>query len=79
MDFSKGIPPEFRSLVVVPTMLTSADSIEALIESLEVRFLANRDENIHFGLLTDFRDAASESLAEDGCCSAARERHRSAE
>ena len=29
-------------------------------EALEVRFLANRDENLHFGLLTDFRDADEE-------------------
>ena len=57
MDFSEGIPPESRTLVVVPTMLTSAQNVEDLIEALEVRFLANRDDNLHFGLLTDFRDA----------------------
>ena len=54
LDFSGGIPPESRTLVVIPTMLTSAPNIEELIEALEVRFLANRDENLHFGLLTDF-------------------------
>ena len=66
MDFSEGIPPESRTLVVVPTMLTSPRSIESLVESLEVRFLANRDENLHFGLLTDFLDANAETLPEDG-------------
>jgi cellobiose phosphorylase len=65
MDFSAGIPPESRTLVVVPTMLTSPHNIERLAEALEVRFLANRDGNLHFGLLTDFRDAAEETLAED--------------
>jgi cyclic beta-1,2-glucan synthetase len=65
MDFSKGIPPTSRTLVVVPTMLASAASIEELAEALEVRFLANRDECLHFGLLTDFRDAHEESLPED--------------
>jgi cyclic beta-1,2-glucan synthetase len=65
MDFSKGIPPELRTLVVVPTMLTSVQNIEDLIEALEVRFLANRDETLHFGLLTDFRDALEETLPED--------------
>ena len=65
MDFSKGIPPESRTLAVVPTMLMSAQNIEDLIEALEVRFLANRDENLHFGLLTDFQDAAEETLPED--------------
>ena len=65
MDFSLGIPPESRTLVVVPTMLSSATNIEELTEGLEVRFLANRDENLHFGLLTDFRDAAEEARPED--------------
>jgi cellobiose phosphorylase len=65
MDFSKGIPPELSTLAVVPTMLISAQNIEDLIEALEVRFLANRDENLHFGLLTDFRDADEETTPED--------------
>jgi len=65
MDFSKGIPPQLRTLVVVPTMLTSTQNIEDLVEALEVRFLANRDDHLHFGLLTDFRDAGEETLPED--------------
>jgi cellobiose phosphorylase len=65
MDFSKGIPSELRTLVVVPSMLTSNQDIEDLVEALEVRFLANRDDHLHFGLLTDFRDAIEETLPED--------------
>jgi cyclic beta-1,2-glucan glucanotransferase len=65
MDFSTGIPPESRSLVVVPTMLTGTQSIKDLVEALEVRFLANRDPNLHFGLLTDFPDASEETLPQD--------------
>ncbi|BAL24316.1 GH36-type glycosyl hydrolase domain-containing protein [Azoarcus sp. KH32C] len=66
MDFSEGIPSQARTLVVVPTMLTSAQNVEDLVEALEVRFLANRDASLHFGLLTDFLDAQQESLPEDG-------------
>ena len=65
MNLSEGIPPELRTLVVVPTMLLSAQDIEHQVEALEVRFLANRDEHLHFGLLTDFRDADEETLPED--------------
>jgi cyclic beta-1,2-glucan synthetase len=65
MDFSKGIPPEFSTLVVVPTMLTSAENIKNLIDSLEIRFLANRDQNLRFCLLTDFRDAVREIMPDD--------------
>ncbi len=66
LDFSGGIPPESRTLVVIPTMLTGPQGIEGLIEALEVRFLANRNDNLHFGLLTDFRDAPAETLPDDG-------------
>ena len=65
MDFSKGIPPESRTLAVIPTMLISAQNVEDLIEALEVRFLANRDENLRLGLLTDFSDADEETTPQD--------------
>ena len=65
LDYSKGIPPESRSLVVVPAMIIKPQNIEDLAEALEVRFLANQDKNLHFGLLTDFKDAAQEKLEED--------------
>jgi cyclic beta-1,2-glucan glucanotransferase len=57
MDYSSGIPPACCTLVVVPTLLGSEQGIEDLAEQLEVRFLANRDPQLHFGLLTDFHDA----------------------
>jgi cellobiose phosphorylase len=65
MDFSRGIPQESSALVIVPTMLTGAKNIEHLMDALEVRFLANRDENLRFGLLTDFKDADKENLPGD--------------
>ena len=65
MDYSLGIPPSSRTLVAVPTMVTGAEAIEALAEALEVRFLANQDVNLHFALLTDFRDAREPTLPED--------------
>jgi cyclic beta-1,2-glucan synthetase len=65
MDYSEGIPPESRTLVVIPTMLSSAAAIADLIEGLEVRYLANQDENLRFGLLTDLLDANEETLPAD--------------
>jgi cellobiose phosphorylase len=65
MDFSFGIPWMSRALVVVPTLLDSEAGIGRMVEALEVRFLANRDRHLHFGLLTDFRDAAAAELPED--------------
>ncbi len=65
LDYSEGIPPESRTLVVIPTMLGSRAAIAELIEGLEVRYLANQDEHLHFALLTDLLDAHAETLPED--------------
>jgi cyclic beta-1,2-glucan synthetase len=65
LDFSKGIPSQFRCLVTIPSMLINQRNIAHLLEGLEVRYLANRDGSLRFCLLTDFRDAASEHLPED--------------
>jgi cellobiose phosphorylase len=65
LDLSRGIPSELNSLVAVPTMLISEQNVAQLIEGLEVRYLANRDDNLRFCLLTDFRDAAQEHQPED--------------
>ncbi len=65
MNFSKGIPDEARTLVIVPTIITGFQNIDDLIDALEVRFLANQGNHLHFGLLTDFRDALEETLPED--------------
>src|SRR5208283_4074361 len=65
MDFSAGIPPEHRTMVVVPTMLSSPESVQHLLDGLEVRYLANRDDNLHFALLTDLEDAPKEIMPAD--------------
>ncbi|MEO7446349.1 MAG: glucoamylase family protein, partial [Ferruginibacter sp.] len=59
MDFSKGIPDDHAVMVVIPTIISNAGTINHLAEDLEVRFLGNREENISFALLTDFKDAAT--------------------
>jgi cyclic beta-1,2-glucan synthetase len=60
LDYSSGIASDCSTMVVVPTMLTSLDGVDRLIESLEIHHLANRDQNLHFALLTDFHDASEE-------------------
>lgn len=65
LDFSSGVPPSARTLVVVPTLLGSTQDVEDMVEVLEVHFLANRDQNIHFALLSDFKDASEEWLGND--------------
>jgi cellobiose phosphorylase len=65
LAFDDGVPTEFRTLVVVPCLIDGTETLATLLEELEVRSLANGDENLHFALLGDFTDAASEELASD--------------
>ena len=65
LDFSKGIPSVHRSMVVVPTLLSKPQEIDDLLEALEIRYLGNRDPNLFFALLTDFRDAPEQTLPGD--------------
>jgi cellobiose phosphorylase len=65
MDFTNGIAPDCRTMVVVPTMLTSLDGIDRLIETLAIHHLSNRDNCLYFALLTDFGDAPEEIMPGD--------------
>jgi cyclic beta-1,2-glucan synthetase len=65
LDFSTGIPPEHRTVVAVPMMLTDRRELERLLEALEVRFLANQNENLSFALLSDFRDSPQQTMPDD--------------
>jgi len=74
LDFSDGVPPEQRTIVVVPTMLSNSASVRGLTENLELRYLGNRTPNLLFALLTDFSDAGQASLPEDAALLAEAER-----
>ena len=65
MDFSRGVPEELSTLVVVPSLLADPERVTDLLLGLEIRYLANRDKNLYFGLLIDLTDAEQEVLPED--------------
>src|SRR4030088_1249405 len=64
IDFSKGVPEEATSFVVVPTLLFNKEQVCELFDQLEARYLSNQDPNIHFGLLTDLPDIKTRPLDE---------------
>lgn len=65
LDFPKGLPREFTTLVAIPTLLLNEQQVRELIEDLEVRYLANQDPNIHFALLSDLPDSVSRPRPND--------------
>jgi cyclic beta-1,2-glucan synthetase len=60
MELSKGVPSELRTLVAVPTLLTTRAAIEEQIERLEIHHLASPEGELHFALLSDWVDAEKE-------------------
>jgi cyclic beta-1,2-glucan synthetase len=60
-----GVPAHLRTLVAVPTLLTSLKDIEELIGRLEIHYLASPEGDLYFALLSDWRDAPSEHVDGD--------------
>jgi cyclic beta-1,2-glucan synthetase len=65
LDFTAGIPAEHRVLVVIPSMLSSTASNTELVHQLSLHWLASREVNAQFALLTDWADADTETLDSD--------------
>ncbi len=65
LELREGVPPDLRTIVVVPTMLTDIAAIEAQIERLEVHHLSSPGDDLIFALLSDWSDAETETVAED--------------
>jgi cyclic beta-1,2-glucan synthetase len=65
MSFKEGIPPEYKTIVVIPMMLLTRESIQESIHHLEVHYLANNDPQLVFALFSDFADAPQHTMPED--------------
>ncbi len=65
LDFQTGIPEDARTMVVVPTLLTSVAGVTELLEHVEVLALGNADPRLHFAILGDFADAPQAVLPTD--------------
>ena len=65
MALRDGIPENLCTMVVVPTLLTTVEDIKAQIEQLEVHYLGNAEDGLRFALLSDWKDADSETLPQD--------------
>ncbi len=65
LDFGAGIPESCTTLVTVPSLLLNEAQVRDLVKDLEIRFLANRDANLHFALLTDLPDSVTAPRGND--------------
>ena len=65
LELRDGIPDDLRTLVVVPTLLTRREAVIEQVERLEIHYLASIGGEIQFALLSDWPDAASETIEGD--------------
>ena len=65
LELRDGVPKDQRTIVVVPALLTSSREIDERIERLEVHYLSNSEDNLHFALLSDWIDSAEECSPDD--------------
>ncbi|MGH7637017.1 MAG: glucoamylase family protein, partial [Gemmatimonadaceae bacterium] len=60
-----GLPPELRTVVVIPTLFGSVEAVEEALATIEVQYLANREAHLHFAILSDYTDAPAEHEPDD--------------
>jgi len=71
LELASGVPPDARTMVIVPTLLASVADVKERLDQLEVLALGNLDPHIHFAVLGDFTDAPARDRPDDGAILAA--------
>ena len=69
LELRDGVTANLRTMVVVPTLLTTQAALEEQIERLEVHYLACPEGELHFALLSDWTDASTEHAEGDDALS----------
>ena len=66
LDFETyGIPSAYPTVVVVPTLFDSESDVHDTLGHLEVQYLANRDVQLQYAVLSDFTDAPEAEMPGD--------------
>lgn len=65
LAFESQLPDDCKTLVIVPSMLSSEETIKDNISRLEIHYLANKDPALRFGLFVDYVDAPEAHMKED--------------
>jgi cyclic beta-1,2-glucan synthetase len=65
LELRDGVPAHLRTIVAVPTLLTTVAAIDQQIKRLEVHHLASPEGDLSFALLSDWLDAATEHAEGD--------------
>lgn len=65
MDFSRGIPDENKTIVVIPAIFNTPGKVDEQLRQIEIHYLSNQEKNLFFALLGDYYDAPEEMMIDD--------------
>jgi cyclic beta-1,2-glucan glucanotransferase len=65
LELREGVPAGLRTIVVVPTLLTTRMAVDEQVERLEVHYLASQDGDLRFALLSDWTDSKTKTAPGD--------------
>lgn len=55
LNYSKGIPKESKTMVVIPTIISTKEKIKEMFDTLESFYIINKSDNLYFTLLGDVK------------------------
>lgn len=62
---TNGVPEEYATFIVIPTILKTKEKVKELMKKLEVYYMANKSENIYLALLGDCSSGKNKEEAFD--------------
>lgn len=65
LDYSKGIPKESKTMVVIPTIVSNTKKIKEMFDTLESFYLVNKTDNLYFTLLGDVKASDQKEMDYD--------------
>ena len=65
LKLDDGAPENGKTMIVYPVLLSSQEAVDEICEKLEVCRVANREKNLYFALLGDFKDGDAKDAADD--------------
>ncbi|MBE5813041.1 MAG: DUF3131 domain-containing protein [Clostridiales bacterium] len=65
LDFKGGIPDEFRTMVIVPTLLSNEKRVVDMVNSIEKYYVATNDNNVYFALIGDAKESTEKEDIDD--------------
>ena len=53
LKFEDGLPKEYATMVIIPTIIKNANKVNEMFDKLEIYYLSNLSDNLYFTLLGD--------------------------